>query len=253
MICEYNNSSMVCEDKICSKLVVDKFHTFIDEENIYASKAKEFHSLLETSVTKRFVIKDKEEVFRCLSSIKLCSGYKLGLKIAGNSKTCYYSYFFVYDNQDKEYNDLIKYIISEPSPMGAWQIYLLMKASTVMPFYRRHGRFKQRLFIYKKTDVQLIKVFDRLDISGLLAKDFLLPKVTIVKVEEESVKETTIKESEPEGANGKYEADVYCCYWNDWVGLVREHVRIIINNSKVERYEVVGNFIIYHYNCGIYF
>lgn len=244
---------MICEDIIGGSFVAVESSAIIDEENIYSSKAKEFHSFLDTSITKRFVIKDKEEVFRCLSSIKLCSGYKLGLKIAGNSKTCYYSYFFVYDNQDKEDKNLEKYILTEPSTMGAWQIYLLMKASTVLPFYMRHGRFKQRLFIYKKTDVQVIKVFDRYDISGLLAKDFLLPKVTIVKVEEESVKETTIKESEPEGANGKYEADVYCCYWNDWVGLVREHVRIIINNSKVERYEVVGNFIIYHYNCGVYF
>ncbi|MGM9779002.1 MAG: hypothetical protein ACI3ZD_11815 [Prevotella sp.] len=243
---------MICEDIIGGSFVAVESSAIIDEENSYASKAKEFHSFLDTSITKRFVIKDKEEVFRCLSSIKLCSGYKLGLKIAGNSKTCYYSYFFVYDNQNKEDKNLEKYILAEPSTMGAWQIYLLMKASTVLPFYRRHGRFKQRLFIYKKTDVQVIKVFDRYDISGLLAKDFLLPKVTIVKVEE-SGKETTIKESELEGANGKYEADVYCCYWNDWVGLVREHVRIIINNSKVERYEVVGNFIIYHYNCGIYF
>ena len=40
------------------------------------------------------------------------------------------SNFFVYDNQDNVDEDLLKFIITDQSAMGAWQIYLLMTAFT---------------------------------------------------------------------------------------------------------------------------
>ena len=224
--------------------------SFIDEENVYADKAKEFHNLLLNGVIKNS-IKDKGEVFGCLSSIKIRSGCKIRLRLAGYSETGYSSYFYIYDGQNKEDTNLARYITVDNSAMGAWQFYLLMKASTIMPFYRQ-GRFKNRIYIYSKTDVQKIEVFKRLDISGLLAKDFLLPTVRFVKVEEDCKDETLMFGSATKGTHGKYEADVYCCYWNEWKGLVREHIKMIINDSNVESFEVVGNFIIYPYDCGIY-
>lgn len=250
MIIEYDQS-IICENETSIPSLAEKFLAFIDSENIYAMKAKEFHNIILASVSKTNLIKDKGEVFRYLTSIHLHNGYKLGLRLAEQRDMGDNSNFFVYDNQDNVDEDLIKFIITDQSAMGAWQIYLLMTAFTIMPCYW-HGQYNERKYIYNKRDVQEIKVFERLDIRGLLAKDFLLPKVTIVKVSEESQNISTTDHFVPQASYGKYEADVYCCYWNDWVGLVREHVRITLNNSKIEKYEVVGRFVIYPYHCGIY-
>lgn len=48
-------------------------------------------------------------------------------------------------------------------------------------------------------------------------------------------------------------ADVYCCYWNDWEGLVREHVKIKFNPDGTASAGFPDHFTFYKYDCGVLF
>ena len=45
-------------------------------------------------------------------------------------------------------------------------------------------------------------------------------------------------------------AQIHCCYWNDWKGLVREHVEIQMQNGKVISYEEKDSYVLYKFHCG---
>ena len=76
----------------------------------------------------------------------------------------------------------------------------------------------------------------------------LLPKVSIEKDMSNLESENFFSTSEE-----KYIANVYCCYWNEWKGLVREHIRMEISSNKIVSYKNVGEYIFYKYDCGIRF
>ncbi len=59
----------------------------------------------------------------------------------------------------------------------------------------------------------------------------------------------TTEKDEP---SNRYIAHVYCCYWNEWKGLIREHTKIVINKNVVESFESDDDFVLYEYDCGIY-
>jgi hypothetical protein len=241
-ISHYNVSSICDTEKELPSRARD-FLSFINEsKNIYSFKAKEFHNRLLCSVTISDV-KNKSEVFYSLSSIMLSSGYELGLRLPEKEGTGDVSRFFVYDKYGKEDEDIVKYLHSDSSAMGAWQTYLLMTSSTVMPVWW-HGGYIVRKFIYDKNDIYEIKALKGKDLSGLVEQKFLLPDIQIKKV-------SGIPGTKQE--RGQFEADIYCCYWNEWEGLVREHSKVLINDSKVENYSFIDKFVIYPYKCDILF
>lgn len=46
-------------------------------------------------------------------------------------------------------------------------------------------------------------------------------------------------------------ADVYCTYWNEWKGLVREHLRVHFDEDGSASVTDSDEFIFYSYDCGI--
>lgn len=244
IISQYNDSS-ICETEKKIPILARDFLSLINEsQNIYSLKAKEFHELLLCSVTKTNG-KDKSEVFRSLSSIKLSSGYELGLRLAQYVGSGDVSKFYVYDEDGNEDKDIIKYLHSDSSAMGAWQTYLLLTSYTVMPVYW-HGGYMVRKFIYEKNDVYEIKELKEKDLRGLMEQNILLPDIQIKKVSEEPDANSEFLQE-----RGLFEADIYCCYWNEWEGLVREHSKVLINDSKVENYSIESKFVIYPHKCDI--
>lgn len=210
---------------------------YIDSNNIYSDKGIEYHQVLSSSVIKTVNVKDKGEVFFRLNSLKLEEGYKLGLRLA-NSNTDDIgdeSNFYVYGNGITEDKDILKYLRATPTAMAAWQVYLLMTSNTVMPVFW-HGGYIVRTFIFKEDDLNSIKQLKIMDLSDLYKGNRLLPAVSI----------------KSEGKNRTI-ADIYCCFWNDWKGLVREHSRVVFEDSEVKSYEVVDEFVYYKYDCGILF
>ena len=210
-----------------------EFLAYIDEGNIFSAKAKDYHWRIKTNLDS-LKKKGDDAVFYDLDALSLEDGYHIGLRTAEQQGMGDESNFYVYGKDNDEDKDLLKYIHLDETPMGAWQIYLLMTSPTLLPTFW-HGGYIERKFILQEKDLYEIEVLSCYALSDLKARNMLYPDVEVKR-------------------NGDIlTASVYCCYWNEWEGLVREHVEIQVCNGKVTSYEEKGKFIIFKYHCGIYF
>ena len=225
-------NSVYDEEKDVFKAAKD-FLAYIDEGNIFASKAKDYHWRIKVNLDS-LKKKGNDAVFYDLDALSLEEGYHMGLRTAEQSGMGDESNFYVYDKNNQEDRDLLKYIHVDETPMGAWQIYLLMTSPTLLPTFW-HGGYIERTFILKGDELSDVKALNNYDLSDLLKQKMLYPEV-------EFEMNSDIKT-----------AQIYCCYWNEWEGLVREHIEIQLQNGKVTSYEEKGKFVIYKYHCGIYF
>ena len=210
-----------------------EFLAYIDEGNIFSAKAKDYHWRIKTNLDS-LKKKGDDAVFYDLDALSLEDGYHIGLRTAEQQGMGDESNFYVYGKDNDEDKDLLKYIHLDETPMGAWQIYLLMTSPTLLPTFW-HGGYIERKFILQEKDLYEIEVLSCYALSDLTARNMLYPDVEVKR-------------------NGDIlTASIYCCYWNEWEGLVREHVEIQVCNGKVTSYEEKGKFIIFKYHCGIYF
>ena len=126
--------------------------------------------------------------------------------------------------------------------MSIWELYLLLKSPSVMPTYW-HGGYIRRKYIFSKSDMESIEALRGKDISMLFSDKKLLPCVTIENKDFDTV----------DFVEKEYHADIYCCYWSEWEGLVREHTCVTISNNKVVSFENTDSFTFHKYDCGILF
>ena len=187
-----------------------------------------FHELLDKIVEEGY----PESVLSYLDKLSLKDGI-LRLHVA-SEKTHDIgdeSYFYIgkEDNPDYKIHEHLK---AEASIEAAWQIYLLHHATTVMPVFW-HGGYILRNYIFDEATLNGYIPLECYDISGLSRENLLLPEVTM----------------SPDGRT----VDVYCSYWNDWKGLVRDHLQItFLKNGKVKLTEIEP-LCLFEYNCGICF
>lgn len=223
-------------DNDYKRVIVDagKFYNLVDVINDFSLSGIDIHHIITDSIVKTENQKDKGELFSHAKALAPIDGLKLGLKLADNGTDAIgdESSFYLYNDKGQEHKVGDGGIVVQPTPMGAWQYYLLMTASTIMPVFW-HGGYSVRKFIFSTDDLKSIEPIDKFDFSILNQDDILLPKSVISK-------------------DGK-SADVYCTYWNDWKGLVREHVRIMFNADGTATYGKSDEFCFYHYDCGIRF
>lgn len=232
MIIEKEGDMFYNEEKGVFK-TAREFLAYIDEGNIFSAKAKDYHWRIKTNLDS-LKKKGDDAVFYDLDALSLEDGYHIGLRTAEQQGMGDESNFYVYGMDNGEDKDLLKYIHLDETPMGAWQIYLLMTSPTLLPTFW-HGGYIERKFILQEKDLYEIEGLSCYALSDLTARNMLYPDVEVKR-------------------NGDIlTANVYCCYWNEWEGLVREHVEIQICNGKVTSYEEKGKFIIFKYHCGIYF
>lgn len=64
--------------------------------------------------------------------------------------------------------------------MGAWQVYLLMTSSAILPTWW-YGNYIARKFIFQKTDLLDIKELGTLNLSDLEERNLLYPSVEVVQ------------------------------------------------------------------------
>ena len=126
--------------------------------------------------------------------------------------------------------EILSYYEVEPNSMGAWQLYLLLTAKTVLPTFW-HGGYIERNFIFCEDDIKAISPLKYFDTTALREANMLMPQVTI--------------------SDDKV-ADVYCCYWNKWEGLVREHYGFHFAQNDVAG-AGFNREVILPYDCGIFF
>jgi len=210
-----------------------EFLAYIDAGNIFAAKAKDYHWRLKVNQDS-LKKKGDDAVFYDLDALSLENGYHMGLRIAEQKGMGDESNFYVYGQNDEEDRDLLKYIRVDGTPMGAWQVYLLMTSPTLLPTFW-HGGYIERKFILQEKDLYDIEPLKCYALTDLTKGDMLYPSV------------------ETKHNSDALVADIYCCYWNEWEGLVREHVEAQICNGKVISYGEKGKFVIYKYHCSIYF
>ena len=214
------------------------FLAYIDEGNIFSSKAKDYHWRLKTNLDS-LKKKGDDAVFWDLDALSLGEGYHLGLHVAAQQGMGDESNFYVYDKNGEEDKDLLKYIHVDETAMGAWQVYLLMTSPTLLPTFWHGGYIERKFILYGNSmyddNVFTIEPLGTYDLSCLIKQDFLYPSVRTEK------------------SSDGIKANIYCCYWNEWEGLVREHVEMQIQNGKVTSYEGKDKFVIYKYDCGILF
>lgn len=210
-----------------------KFMKYIDEGNIFSAKAKDYHWRIKTNLDS-LKKKGDDAVFYDLDALSLEKGYHICVRIAEQRGIGDESNFYVYDRNDKEDKDFLKYIHVDETSMGVWQIYLIMTSPTMFPTHW-HGGYIVRRFILQEKDLYEIEALDRYDLSDLTRQEILYPSVSIKR------------------NAGFITAHVSCCYWNEWKGLVREQVEIKLHSGRVLEYNNVGEFIIFKYNCGIFF
>ena len=214
----------------------------IDSFNPFSQKGKELYDNCLKSVVSTTDIKNKGEIFNTLTSIKPQKGWKLGLKLAEGEGTGDISNFYLYNDENMVEKDLLKHIEITKSEMSIWELYLLLKSPCVMPTYW-HGGYIRRKYIFSKSDVESIEALRGKDISMLFSDKKLLPCITIENKELDTV----------DFVEKEYHADIYCCYWSEWEGLVREHTCVTISNNKVVSFENTDSFTFHKYDCGILF
>ena len=127
--------------------------------------------------------------------------------------------------------EMFLHLSIDPTPMGAWQAYLLCISKTVLPFSGILFYTKRKIIFQREQFIDIPSLEDQ-EIEDLYhLKTDLSPKVT---------------------TDGN-KAVVSCCYWNDWGGLFRESVEItFLENGKVK----IGDFVeenYYEYDLGVRF
>lgn len=127
-----------------------------------------------------------------------------------------------------------KYIVMPKSKRAIWELYLLMKAESLLPSWW-HGTYLRRTFIFGANDFSKIPILRDRDMSALIERGYTHPSVAIEECE------------------GGFYAHVYCCYWNEWKGLVREHVVMRVQEDRVVEYDNEEDFVIFPYHCGVFY
>ena len=213
-----------------------QFLSLIDGFNIFADNGMIVHDIITKSIVKTESLQDKGELFSRAKSIHPKPGRKLGLYLASDETQDIgdESWFYFYSDEDKAERDkdICSNLLVDNTEMGAWQLYLLMTSPTIMSVFW-HGGYICRDFIFSKHDLKNIKPIRNYDFSTLYTDGLLLP---------------TVRLSEDKNA-----ADIYCCYWNDWKGLVREHCQVKFNPDGTASINRCDNFVLYEYDCGILF
>ena len=218
------------------------FLTSLDlRTNELAQIGKSFHAILKKVVKNNKVNKIVDFLDKLtFKSSQLFEKIELKLHVASNDTNTIgdESYFYIGKNETRG-DRLYELLTAEPSVQAAWQIYLLFTSPTVMPVFW-HGGYIVRDYIFDESAVNEIEVgfegerpLECLDLRGLSVANLLLPKVVL-------------------SSDGQC-ADVYCTYWNDWAGLVRDHLQILFQEDGKVEINQSESLVLFEYDCGILF
>ena len=224
----------------------NKYNVVEEQNNEYAKVGQDYIKVIE-KIVKDINQPDKSYLFETLNCMQLEEGYSLGLRLAENEGMGDESWFFTYrkyrgpgeylnklDFISAKFEDRIQmdHIFVQNTEMGAWQAYLYSIATTLLPVYW-HGGYIMRKYVFTHDDLSTIFV----DVNSealLKLQDFhdrVSPAVTI------------------QG----HKASIQVCYWNEWMGLVRDTVEINFEGNRAVLFERVKTEVLIEYNCGICF
>lgn len=213
----------------------DEFVAYLENRSVFSKTGKNYHSMISC-----YVKGDAEDnAIDILSQLDKITLSEELLKVHRQTATCHIEKVLgVYDKSGlrlswkKSLNadDIMELVRIEELELGAWQLYLLKTVKLLT-----ENGYPQRKYIFDKYDLSSIKAFENYDLNNLSNQPFIFPSVSISRTD-----------------GGNTTAHVYCCYWNDNCGLIREHIKITLLNGHVEKFEDEGCFVIYNYHSGIF-
>ena len=128
-------------------------------------------------------------------------------------------------------------VYADTTCMGAWQLFLLANAVHVLPAIW-HGGYESYDYVFCEKDLYGLRELAGRDIPKLIENYPIEPKISLSR--------------NKIGGETKIFADIYCCHWNDWKGLVLDHYRVIMGEDGCfERIFTMDQTILHHYNCGM--
>lgn len=205
--------------------------------NDFEKKALEYIAKLDSIVQNKSQ-ESVDSLFDVLDCLSLPVDYHLGLKLAQNGGHGDTSWFYTYQGEDpnftfgsrpREGHDPFKVIIVEPTAMGAWQLYLMIIAESILPT-TWHGGYSAREYFFDRDNYNGIK--------SAFAKDV---NICISQIPEPKV----------EMEDGM--AIVSCPYWSDRKGLVLQSIKVIFQSDGTVYLRPNFGGVLYRYNCGVLF
>ena len=198
--------------------------------NVYSAMAEKIYS---TKMLKEQTEPFVTHLFAQLTDVQVEPDFKVILKLASQIGLDANSELWVSGPNGDEKLD-VKHLRVKQTKMAAWQLYLLSRISTVLP-YSWHGGYNMRTFIFSASVIDKIFPLKFQDLSELAAQNLFEPSV---EVKEKNGKGCTML--------------VRCCYWNDWEGLVKEESTIRIEGDRCVSFESERTNL-FKYDCGIWF
>lgn len=212
----------------------------LDESNLFAMQAHDFHKYAQEVKGSDFSFAYNHDLSRFLPHLKFDGEVKVYLaqEIGSGDTSCFYvgdspkPERYQLPTSEKEFH-AVKANISEEA---AWEFVLLLTSPGVMSVFW-HGGYERREYIYCPADLDRIVVIDddkplfrTHDISNLKTAG-ILPSVKM---------------------DGNI-ADVTFSYWNDWEGLIRNTIRIKWNGDRIASAEFINKEILYKFKCDLLF
>lgn len=264
------------KDSLCNEILNEKdvyiakarqiFSVKYDLINLFCAKTN-VKSVSENQIEDVFLKKEVQKLLSALTEIEFCDDYTLKI----TTSTSYYmkedapnlmigkkdnDLFHIWEQ--KEIDEIVcnfetdediwiskldidKHICVNPTEMGAWQLYLLVNLSIILPSYCWHTNCGRKEYVFNETDLENVinknNSYHNRELKHLmhLLKNNL-PKVEIV---ENKLSGCTIQ--------------IGCCYWGDWSGLNKEETKITIVDRQCVSYETKTTNLYHSYNNGIYF
>ena len=198
--------------------------------NVYSAMAEKFYS---TKMLKEQTEPFVTHLFAQLTDVQVEPAFKVILKLASQIGLDANSELWVSrPNGDVKLD--VEHLRVKQTKMAAWQLYLLSRISSVLPYYW-HGGYNMRTFIFSASVIGKIFPLKFQDLSELAAQNLFEPSV---EVKEKNGKGCTML--------------VCCCYWNDWQGLVKEESTIRIEGDHCVSFES-NRTNLFKYDCGIFY
>ena len=182
--------------------------------------------------------KQYDKLISVLGDIRISDGCSLKFKICeepygdvmGDS-----SFLYVLNKDGEKDKDIFQYIEVSNTYRAAWQVFILYKLWHLLPMFW-HGNYERRTMVFTSSDLS--------EEITLLNKASDMRNVTL------DVSKYNLR---PQLSQKGNEYFVSCCYWNNWEGLVREVVGIVVENNKVTEIVEVDKCVEHPYDCGIRF
>lgn len=187
-----------------------------------------------------------DDVMKCLDALRLPENGKLDIRMSGMDEESEEDVIVMNANYEfgvrvngKFMPSLYGSVYADTTCVGAWQLFLMANAFHLLPAIW-HGGYQHYDYVFCENDLYGISELQGRDIQRLVDNNTIEPQVSISK--------------NKVGGETKFFADIYCCYWNDWQGLVCGHYRLMMNEDGCfERIFTMDQNVLHQYNCGIIF